>query len=138
MLACYNGRIEIVKLLFNRFGIKLRLNARDYMGRNAFRLACVEGHKNVVQFLLNCSNQNIDFNAKDNYTLYGQNGYTGFWWACFKGHKDVVKLLLEHSKDVDITIAEGSDGNFSNEIKDLLATKNNIDHKYNLRRTKRP
>ena len=138
MLACYNGRIEIVKLLFNRFGIKLRLNARDYMRRNAFRLACVEGHKDVVQFLLNGSDQNIDFNAKDNYTLYGQNGYTGFWWACFKGHKDVVQLLLEHSTDVDITIAEGSDCAFSNEIKDLLASKNNLNHNYNLRRIKRP
>ena len=118
MLACLNGHKDIVKLLFNHLGKNLRLNDRDFVGRTALIFACVEGYKDIVQFLLNCSD--IVLNGKDDL------GFTGFMWACFKGHKDVVKLLLEHTKVVDITIAEGIGFTMPNEIKELLLTKNDL------------
>ena len=118
MLACLNGHKDVVELLFYRLGKNLRLNDRDFVGRTAFRFACVEGYKDIVQFLLNCSD--IELNGEDDL------GFTGFMWACFKGHKDVVKLLLEHTKVVDITIAEGIGFTMPNEIKELLLTKNDL------------
>ena len=65
-------------------------------------LACLNGHKDVVQLLLNNSESNIDFNAKHN------SGMTAFNIACKNGHKDVVKLLVECSeaKHIDILTEE--------------------------------
>ena len=60
--------------------------------------ACKNGHIDVVQFLPDFSDQNIDLNARSN------NGKTAFIWASFNGHEDVVKLLLEYSKVFDINI----------------------------------
>ena len=54
-------------------------------------MSCHNGHTDIVKLLLEHSDPQIDFNAKDN------DGQTAFMWACRKGHKDVVKLLLEHS-----------------------------------------
>ena len=53
-------------------------------------IACLHGHKNVVQLLLD--QKNIDLNTKTN------RGYTAFMWACENGHTSVVKLLLNHSE----------------------------------------
>ena len=60
--------------------------------------ACKNGHIDVVQLLLDHSDQNIDLNARSN------NGKTALMWASFNGHEDIVKLLLEYSKVFDINI----------------------------------
>merc|ERR1711860_410409 len=57
----------------------------------ALMWACHEGHKDVVQLLLDHSDSNIELNAKDG------DGTTALMWACHEGHKDVVQLLLDHS-----------------------------------------
>ena len=59
--------------------------------------ACDDGHKDVVQLLLNHC-ERIELNARDN------NGYTAFMRACKLGRKDVVKLLLKYPKVVNINI----------------------------------
>ena len=132
MFACCNGHKDVIQLFLDRSD-RIDLNARSESGAGgtAFMLACFFGRKDVVKLLMDHS-ERIKLNETD---LFGN---TAMMAACEKGHKDVVQLLLEHSKDVDITIAEGSDCAFSNEIKDLLASKNNLNHKYNLRRIKRP
>ena len=60
--------------------------------------ACYNGHKDVVQLLLEQSGGNIDFNATDYY------GRTAFMEACRKSHKDVVQLLLKCAKAKGIQI----------------------------------
>ena len=57
--------------------------------------ACNNGHKDVVQLLLDHSDR-IDLNATDD------RGFTAFLLACGCGHKDVVKLLLDHSDRIEL------------------------------------
>ena len=52
------------------------LNTKDEDGLTAFMLACKNGHKDVVQLLLDHS-ERIDLNAKDDY-----GGITAFMLAC--------------------------------------------------------
>ena len=66
----------------------------NYNGWTAFSLACGNGHKNVVQLLLNCPVRNTELNARD------ENRCAVFMIACYHGHKGValsVQLLLDHS-----------------------------------------
>ena len=72
--------------------------------------ACKDGHKDVVQMLLEHSNPRIDINAKAN------NGSTAFIMACERGQKEVVKLLLE-SSEIDIS---GYNDLPQDEIKDFI------------------
>ena len=58
---------------------------------NCFILACVYGHKDVVQLLLDCSSRNIGLNSREN------DGKTPLMLACHIGHKDVVQLFLDSS-----------------------------------------
>ena len=69
------------------------LNIKDEKGMTAFLWACQKRHKDVVQLLLDHSEEHrIDLNSKDKWEN------TAFIMACDNGHKDVVKLLLNHSK----------------------------------------
>ena len=68
-------------------------------------LACREGHKDVVKYLLEYSDSNIELNARDN------DGRTAFKLACRAANKDVVKLLMEYAK-IDIDIPEDLQGWF--------------------------
>ena len=65
------------------------LNIKNKRGFTAFMMACLHGHKEVVQMLLDCSDTNL--NARSNA------GYTPFILACLGGCEEVVKLLLYHS-----------------------------------------
>ncbi|MCF7900460.1 ankyrin repeat domain-containing protein [Candidatus Babeliales bacterium] len=62
-------------------------------------IACLEGHKDVAEFLL--KNDTIN-NANELSFLKGV-GYGPLWKACVNGHKNVVKFLLRSGiiKDVD-------------------------------------
>ena len=60
-------------------------------------LACRNGHKDVVQLLLNNSERNIDVNARNQWEE------TSLMYACRYGYKDVVQLLLDNSeKNIDM------------------------------------
>ena len=59
MLACFNGRKNVVKLLLENSDIDL--NARPNHGRTAFGMACHRGHKEVVELLL--ENSDIEVNG---------------------------------------------------------------------------
>ena len=74
--------------LFLDSDLNIEINARSKYGWTAFSIACENGHKSVVQLLLDHSVRNIDYNAKC------FNGLTGFIFACHCGHNDVVHLLL--------------------------------------------
>ena len=64
----------------------------DIFGRTTLMIACKNGHKDVVQLLLDNSDSNIELNARTNWW-----GRTALMFACSNGHKDVVQLLLDNS-----------------------------------------
>ena len=69
--------------------------------------ACQEGHKDVVQLMLDHSNSNIDLNARDN------KGGTAYLGACSEGHKDVVQLMLDHSNsNIDLNARDNEGGTY--------------------------
>ena len=55
MLACSNGRQDVVKLLLDHTYPRIDLNARCNNGSTAFMRACRFGHKEVVKLLLEYS-----------------------------------------------------------------------------------
>ena len=60
-------------------------------------IACDNGHKDVVQVLLDHFDTNIDLNARSD------GRWTAFMFACRSGHKDIVQLLLDNSdRGVDL------------------------------------
>ena len=96
--ACKNGETKIVKLLLERCNSEESgLNIKDFLGRTTLMIACFNGHKYVVQLLLNNSETNIDLNARSN------GGVTALMHGCRSGHKDVVQLLLDNSeRNIDL------------------------------------
>ena len=86
--------------------------------------ACYNGHKDVVQLLLENSERNIDFNARNLLE------WTAFISACKKfdaihfgknGLKDVIKLLVQHSKTKGIDISIGQE-DISDEMRLFIAS----------------
>ena len=49
--------------------------------------ASEEGHKEIVQMLL--QEENTQINQQD------EDGRTALWWASQKGHKEIVQMLLQ-------------------------------------------
>ena len=59
---------------------------RNYDGATAFMGACMEGHKDVVQLLLEHP-EGIELNAKND------DGETALMIAYQSGHQDIVQLI---------------------------------------------
>ena len=121
MWACRKGHADVVKLLLDHSNSIIELNERSNglnersrflltplwpiyekksFGVTAFMFACENGHKDVVQLLLEYSGR-IELNARTN------GGWTALMWACYNGQKYVVKLLLDHS-DIDLNITDNA------------------------------
>ena len=89
--ACKSGETKIVQLLLERCNSEESgLNIKDEYGNTAFMMACLHGHKDVVQLLLDHS-ERIELNART------ECGRTAFMCACAYQQKNVVQLLLDHS-----------------------------------------
>ena len=67
-------------------------------GLHAFIWACLSGHKEVVQLLLQQTDRDIAYNAGDN------EGWTGFMFACHHGHNDVVNILINYLSVIDMNV----------------------------------
>ena len=85
------------KLFQLSIGIRIRNDEledkeEDNEETTALMMACAEGHKNVVQLLLDHSVNRIDVNARNDY------GYTAFMYACAWEQIDVVEILLKYSE----------------------------------------
>ena len=94
--ACKSGETKILQLLLERCNVEeSELNSKDENGATALMWACLNGHKAVVQLLLDHS-ERIDLNART------KSGWTAFISACENGHKGVVQLLLDRSKRIDL------------------------------------
>ena len=68
------------------------VNAKDNNGRMVITWASWNGHKEIVEKLLN---NGVDVNAKDNW------GYTALQLASSNGHTKIVAMLLEKGADVN-------------------------------------
>jgi ankyrin repeat protein len=117
--ACYNGHLKLVKYIwslsivmnqkidihkpccdefqyfddeFREYYNEFRDNDDDnsiYYTEYAFRIACYNGHLNVVRYLISL-NQNIDIHV---------NNEIVFLQTCFYGRLEVVKYLLQLSRE---------------------------------------
>ena len=85
--ACKNGNLRAITNLLNNHNIDVHVDNED-----GFRLACYNGHLNVVQYLLK-NNFNIDVHAENE---------DGFRVACGNGHLNVVQYLLENNFNIDV------------------------------------
>ena len=127
--ACKSGETKVVQLLLEGCNCAcetLGLSSKDGYGLTAFAWACIDGHKNIVQLLLDHSKpKNVcgrekrpaagaqrakrAYHRKPRSSCRRQpivsardnDGWTAVMWACKKGHKDVVQLLLDHCVDLN-------------------------------------
>ncbi|XP_060525269.1 ankyrin repeat domain-containing protein 2-like [Cylas formicarius] len=87
--ACFNGNMEIVKLLINRGADK---ESRNVSGQTPLIVASLKGHPDVVDYLLN-----VDASIHP----YCHQRRTALHYACKKKHFKVVKILIEHNANVN-------------------------------------
>jgi ankyrin repeat protein len=92
-LACFNGDVELAKLLLKHKDIKIDQPNRD--GFTPLYLACYYGHDPLAKFLIK-SGANINRKLQ-----YGQ---TYLHFACQNGHLNAVKILLENNANLNITL----------------------------------
>jgi ankyrin repeat protein len=93
MMACYNGHIEVVKLLLAAQGISA--NEKQYTGGTALIFACLSKHIEIVKLLL--AVKRININAQD-----GEQ-WTALMLACKREQIEIVKLLLA-AKGININL----------------------------------
>ena len=87
--AASAGNLKMVKYLIE--------NGADIHFHNdeAFRMACYDGHLEVVKYLVNKGG--ADVNVKDGYALR---------WAACKGHFEIVKFLIAHGASLQSSGAQ--------------------------------
>nr|CCA20758.1 conserved hypothetical protein [Albugo laibachii Nc14] len=92
--AAFYGHLEVVQALVEH-GVPLDIP--DKFGRLVHCSAALNGHLDVVRYLLEECENPIDMNAIDEY------GGTCLHWAASRGRKEVVQYLCTHGIDVHIT-----------------------------------
>ena len=96
MIASRKGNVGDVKDLLEK-GADLKL--KDNYGYSALMKASLNGHKDVVETLLN---QGASKDEKLEWC-----GWTVLMMACYYGHKNVVEYLLEQGADLEIKNKSG-------------------------------
>ncbi|KAF5974783.1 ankyrin unc44 [Fusarium coicis] len=95
-VAAEHGLLEVAKLLVIDF--EADISAEDNDKRQPLHKACLEGHRDIAELLLE---NNADIEARQ------ENDATPLDEACWKGHLDVVELLLGRGARV---LVEDDDG----------------------------
>ncbi|XP_067654205.1 uncharacterized protein [Haliotis asinina] len=96
-LACYNGDLEMVKLILSMNVVNI--NSRGWNSRTPVMRAAESGHRDVVEFLVS---RGADVSLVDGY------GDNVLHFACRGGDLETVKLILSMNV-VDIN-ARNNDG----------------------------
>tara|TARA_A100001015_G_C15015666_1_gene725381 strand:+ start:42 stop:1628 length:1587 start_codon:yes stop_codon:yes gene_type:complete len=94
-LACKLGFLNIVKLLMDK---EVNMEYRDLMNRHPIHSASINGHVEIVDYLISKNTKFKDIKISDEWfgddseeTIY----FSPLHFACFKGHIEVVKILVE-------------------------------------------
>lgn len=93
--ACFNGHIEVVKVLLNND--RADINLANKYNCTPLYWACQSGKFDVVKLLLRYSNLEID--SADNY-----DGFTPLMNACSYGHLEIVQLFLASGREIKLDI----------------------------------
>jgi uncharacterized protein len=97
-LACYEGRLTLVRLLLES-GADPTIATKG--GETPLMVASSRGHLDVLRFLLG------DSSAKNTVNYRYQGGETALLYACVKGHGGVARALLESGADPTIADRNG-------------------------------
>ena len=97
---CHQGDLKKVrevvdKLNEEELSEKLATQKGVFQGYTPLHEAVASGNQNVLEFLLEKTNANVDIRAKK--------GYTPLHVAASMGHEECVKVLLNHRADVSLT-----------------------------------
>jgi serine/threonine-protein phosphatase 6 regulatory ankyrin repeat subunit B len=99
MEAAWKGHVGVAKMLLQHMGAE-GLDETGKDGLTALHMAAIEGHEDIMAFLLS---QGAQADTSD------QEGITPFMDAAFGGNLSVVKMILQHmgGKGLDETDNEG-------------------------------
>ncbi|KAL7920744.1 ankyrin repeat-containing domain protein [Trichoderma austrokoningii] len=98
-LAARSGDIQAVRDILASQGRSAVNDApRGYYGQTALQAACMQGHEDVVKYLLDAG-ADVHFCGGNNFQR------TGLQIACGQGNENVVRLLLEAGSEVNMSPA---------------------------------
>eukprot|EP00795_Rhopilema_esculentum_P010503 gene10503-19218_t len=92
------AKISDLETLKNAFLRGTPVDQRDKYYKTPLMVACLEGHIEMVKFLIE---QNADVNGKDQFK------WTPLHFACHTGQLDVAQYLLDHGAELDAQAANG-------------------------------
>ncbi|EQC29277.1 hypothetical protein SDRG_12945 [Saprolegnia diclina VS20] len=92
--AAFYGHLEVVQILVEH---GVQLDAKDKFGRLPHIAAALNGHLDVIRYIVEDCDDHIDINAIDEY------GGTCLHWAASKGRKEVVQYLCMAGIDIHVT-----------------------------------
>ena len=101
-LAAEKGQIDAFKTALSE---EKQKDIKNVYAETSFHIACKNGHRNIVDFLLENIDLNVNINAKDD------NSFTGFILACKEGHSNVAEVLMEKSVTLGIDLNVQGAGN---------------------------
>ena len=104
MNACYDGRVDIVKLMltYPTFTRQINEKSKDQKASTPLIYASLAGHQEVVLVLLREATINVNAQKSD--------GWTALHAAASNGHVEIVSILLRCNK-TDINIKSASNKN---------------------------
>ena len=100
MVASYHGNIDYVEDLLNVPGVTVDLQNNE--GQHALLYACVQGHTEIAQLILNTCQH-----PKDVVNLSDKMRRTPLMAVSYFGHRDTVSVLLESAAQVNVQNSKG-------------------------------
>jgi ankyrin repeat protein len=134
--ACYNGNLDMVRLLVEKGGANVNA-PQDKSGRMALASASYRGHLEIVRYLVESKNVDINAQSEDsntalidacvndghleivrfllgrehiNVNAVGRDGMTALMWAANSGKSEIVRLLCASGADANIVNKEQKKG----------------------------
>ena len=98
VISCQQGNLEIVKYLRSKDD-KLsetisNIDGNDNDGAKCLHMACLNGHLDIVDYILNLFPTLID--------IRNQFGQSPLWLASYNGSFEVVKHLIDKGAEIDV------------------------------------